>query len=393
MSPTTATATLAPSALPHGEAILHDPILNKGSAFTHAERRALGLSGLLPPSVQTLEEQVQRVMDNYRNKQTDLERYIHLVSLQDRNETLFYKVVMEHIEEMMPVIYTPTVGQACQHWSHLFRRPRGIYVSWNDRGEIAGLLRNWPHPGVRVIVVTDGERILGLGDQGVGGMGIPIGKLSLYTACAGIDPAGTLPVVLDVGTENQGYLKDPLYMGLRQRRVRGEPYDAFVGEFVEAVRKVFPGALLQFEDFGNQNAFRLLEQWRGRTLTFNDDIQGTAAVTLAGLYSALRLTGQRLRDQRVLFLGAGEAGIGIGDLIVSAMVDEGAEPAEARRHCAFVDTHGLVVRSRTDLAEHKVRFAHDLPPAPDFLSALEAFRPTAIVGVSTVPRSFDQGIV
>ncbi len=382
-----------PSALPHGEALLHDPLLNKGTAFTRAERRALGLEGLLPPHVHRLEEQVARVMDNYRNKSTDLERYIHLVSLQDRNETLFYKVVTEHIEEMMPIIYTPTVGQACQQWGHLFRRPRGLYVSWEDRGRIEAVLRNWPLPDVRVIVVTDGERILGLGDQGVGGMGIPIGKLSLYTACAGIDPGRTLPVVLDVGTENQGYLKDPLYMGLRQRRVRGEPYDAFVAEFVEAVRKVFPRALLQFEDFGNQNAFRLLEQWRDRTCTFNDDIQGTAAVTLAGLYSAMRLTGGKLVDQRVLFLGAGEAGIGIGDLVVSAMVDEGADPDEARRHCAFVDSHGLVVRSRTDLAPHKLRFAHDLPPAPDFLSALEALRPTAIVGVSTVPRSFDQKVI
>jgi malate dehydrogenase (oxaloacetate-decarboxylating)(NADP+) len=381
------------SGLPRGEALLHDPLLNKGTAFTRAEREALGLRGLLPPHVHRLDEQVARVMDNYRNKQTDLERYIHLVSLQDRNETLFYKVVTEHIEEMMPIIYTPTVGQACQQWGHLFRRPRGLYVSWEDRGDVESVLRNWPQAGVRVIVVTDGERILGLGDQGVGGMGIPIGKLSLYTACAGIDPAGTLPVVLDVGTENQGYLRDPLYMGLRQRRVRGEPYDAFVGEFVEAVRKVFPRALLQFEDFGNQNAFRLLEQWRGRTCTFNDDIQGTAAVTLAGLYSALRLTGGGLRDQRVLFLGAGEAGIGIGDLVVSAMVDEGADPAEARRRCAFVDSHGLVVRSRTDLAEHKLRFAHDLPPAADFLAAIEALRPTAIVGVSTVPRSFDRKVI
>ncbi len=388
----TNTATGTPT-LPRGEEILHDPLLNKGTAFTQAERQALGLVGLLPPHVHRLEEQVARVMDNYRNKQTDLERYIHLVSLQDRNETLFYRVVVDHVEEMMPIIYTPTVGQACQQWGHLFRRPRGLYVSWEDRGNVERLLRNWPHPDVRVIVVTDGERILGLGDQGVGGMGIPVGKLSLYTACAGIDPARTLPVMLDVGTENQGYLRDPLYMGLRQRRVRGEPYDDFLREFVEAVQRVFPRALLQFEDFGNQNAFRLLARWRDRVCTFNDDIQGTAAVTLAGLYSALRLAGGTLREQRLLFLGAGEAGIGIGDLVASAMVDEGASPEEARRRCAFVDSHGLVVKSRTGLAEHKLRFAHDLPPAPDFLSALEAVRPTAIVGVSTVPRSFDQRVL
>jgi malate dehydrogenase (oxaloacetate-decarboxylating)(NADP+) len=369
--------------LPRGEALLHDPLLNKGTAFTRAERHALGLDGLLPPHVHRLEEQVARVMDNYRNKQTDLERYIHLVSLQDRNETLFYKVVVDHIEEMMPIIYTPTVGQACQQWGHLFRRPRGLYVSWEDRGKVEAVLRNWPQRDVRVIVVTDGERILGLGDQGVGGMGIPVGKLSLYTACAGIDPARTLPVMLDVGTENEGYLRDPLYMGLRQKRVRGEPYDAFVAEFVEAVKRVFPDALLQFEDFGNQNAFRLLD----------DDIQGTAAVTLAGIYTALRLTGKSLREQRILFLGAGEAGIGIGELIVSAMVDEGSTVEEARRRCCFVDSHGLVVKSRTGLASHKLRFAHDIPPAPDFHAALEAIRPTAIVGVSTVPRSFDQRVI
>jgi malate dehydrogenase (oxaloacetate-decarboxylating)(NADP+) len=382
-----------PAALPHGEAILHDPLLNKGTAFTAAERAALGLAGLLPPHVHRLEEQVARVMDNYRNKQTDLERYIHLVSLQDRNETLFYRVVVDHIEEMMPIIYTPTVGQACQQWGHLFRRPRGLYVSWEDRGRVEAVLRNWPLADVRVIVVTDGERILGLGDQGVGGMGIPVGKLSLYTACAGIDPARTLPIMLDVGTENEGYLRDPLYMGLRQKRVRGQPYDAFVAEFVEAVQRVFPQAILQFEDFGNQNAFRLLEHWRDKVCTFNDDIQGTAAVTLAGLYSALRLTGKTLGEQKLLFLGAGEAGIGIGDLVVSAMVDEGATPEEARRRCWFVDSTGLVVKSRTGLAVHKLRFAHDAPPAPDLHSALEAVRPTAIIGVSTVPRSFDQRVI
>jgi malate dehydrogenase (oxaloacetate-decarboxylating)(NADP+) len=383
----------AREALPHGAALLHDPLLNKGTAFTAAEREALGLRGLLPPHVHSLEEQVARVMDNYRNKQTDLERYIHLVSLQDRNETLFYRVVVDHVEEMMPIIYTPTVGQACQHWGHLFRRPRGIYVSWEDRGRIAGLLRNWPHPEVRVIVVTDGERILGLGDQGVGGMGIPVGKLSLYTACAGIDPAWCLPVMLDVGTENQGYLQDPLYMGLRQRRVRGSEFDAFVAEFIGAVREVFPRALVQFEDFANLNAFRLLERWRDEICAFNDDIQGTAAVTLAGLYTAARLTGKPFREQTILFLGAGEAGVGIGDLIAAAMVDEGATLAEARRRCWFVDSKGLVVKGREGLAEHKLRFAHDAAPAPDLLSAVRTLRPTALIGVSTVPRAFARPVV
>jgi malate dehydrogenase (oxaloacetate-decarboxylating)(NADP+) len=379
--------------IPHGEELLHDPLLNKGTAFTHAEREALGLRGLLPPHVNTLEEQVRRVMDNYRAKHTDLERYVHLVSLQDRNETLFYRVVVDHVEEMMPIIYTPTVGKACQQWGHLFRRPRGLYVSWLDRGRIAPLLRNWPNHDVRVIVVTDGERILGLGDQGAGGMGIPVGKLSLYTACAGIDPAWTLPVMLDVGTENEGYLRDPLYMGLRQRRVRGPEYDAFVAEFVEAVQQVFPRALVQFEDFANLNAFRLLDQWRDRVATFNDDIQGTAAVTLAGLYSSMRLTGGKLADQRVLFLGAGEAGVGIGDLVASAMVEEGLSLDEARRRLWFVDSQGLVVKSRTDLAHHKLRFAHEAPACRDFHEAIEAVRPTAIIGVSTVPRSFDERVV
>ncbi len=379
--------------LPRGEALLHDPLLNKGTAFTDAERAALGLRGLLPPHVHTLEEQVARVMDNYRNKQTDLERYIHLVSLQDRNETLFYKVIGDAIEEMMPIIYTPTVGQACQQWGHLFRRPRGLYVSWNDRGRVASLLRNWPAQDVRVIVVTDGERILGLGDQGVGGMGIPVGKLSLYTACAGIDPATTLPVMLDVGTENEGYLGDPLYMGLRQRRVRGAEYDALVAEFIEAVGQVYPRALIQFEDFANQNAFRLLADWRDRVCTFNDDIQGTAAVTLAGLYSALRLTGKKLREQRLLFFGAGEAGVGIADLIVSAMVDEGATLEQARAACWFVDSHGLVVKSREGLAEHKLRFAHGAPPAADLLTALDRLQPTALIGVSTIARAFNRQVV
>jgi len=379
--------------LPKGEELLHEPLLNKGTAFTAAEREALGLRGLLPPNVHTIEEQLARVMDNYRHKQTDLERYIHLVSLQDRNETLFYRLVTDHIEEMMPIIYTPTVGQACQQWGHLFRRPRGMYLSWNDRGSLKEILEGWPNPDVRVIVVTDGERILGLGDQGVGGMGIPVGKLSLYTACAGIDPAKTLPVVLDVGTENEGYRRDPLYLGLRQHRVRGEPYDAFVAEFVEAVHQAMPRALIQFEDFGNQNAFRLLERWRERVCTFNDDIQGTAAVTLAGLYSALRLTGKKLADQTILFLGAGEAGIGIGDLIASAMVDEGLDLAAARRRCWFVDTKGLVVKSRAELAPHKLRFAHDAPPVGDLMGAIRAVRPTALVGVSTMPRSFTKEVV
>jgi malate dehydrogenase (oxaloacetate-decarboxylating)(NADP+) len=379
--------------LPRGAALLHDPVFNKGTAFGEAERGALGLRGLLPPHVHTIGEQVRRVMDNYRTKKTDLERYIHLVSLQDRNETLFYRVVVENLEEMMPIIYTPTVGTACQQYGHLFRRPRGVYLSARDKGRFRAILRNWPYRDVRVIVVTDGERILGLGDLGASGMGIPVGKLSLYTACAGINPANTLPVLLDVGTENEALLGDPLYMGIRRRRVRGRAYDGLVDEFITAAQRNFPRALIQFEDFANTNAFRLLEKYREKVLTFNDDIQGTASVTLAGLYSAMRITKRRLADQTILFLGAGEAGIGIGDLIVSAMVDEGLAPDEARQCCWFVDSKGLVVRGREGLAAHKIRYAHEHAPCPDLASAIEALEPTALIGVSTSPKAFDRSIL
>ena len=379
--------------VPRGMAMLQNPLLNKGTAFTEAEREALGLRGLLPPHVDGMREKVERVLRNYRKKPDDLERYLYLISVQDRSETLFYRVVMDHIEEMMPIIYTPVVGQACEQYGHIFHRPRGMYVSYQDRGRIAKVLRNWPNRDVRIIVVTDGERILGLGDLGAFGMGIPVGKLSLYTACAGIDPAQCLPVLLDVGTERASLLEDPLYTGLRQRRVRGEAYDAFVGEFLDAATKRFPKALVQFEDFANINAFRLLDHYRDRICTFNDDIQGTAGVTLAGLYSALRVTGQGLTDQRILFLGAGEAGVGIGDLIVSAMMDEGLTIDEARRRCWFVDSQGLVVKAREGLAAHKLHFAHDHPHQPDLISAINDLRPTALIGVSTVARAFDCEVV
>ncbi len=379
--------------LPRGAALLRDPLLNKGTGFSEAERDALGLRGLLPPHVFSLDEQLTRVLESYRSKDTDLERYIYLVGLQDRNEVLFYRLVTDHLEEMMPIVYTPTVGQACQQYSHVFRRTRGMYVSWEDRGRVAELLRHWPLPDPRVIVVTDGERILGLGDQGVGGMGIPIGKLSLYTACAGIHPAHCLPIMLDVGTENEALLADPLYMGLRRRRVRGAEFDDLVGELITAASAAWPRVLIQFEDFANITAFHLLERWRERACVFNDDIQGTAAVALAGLYSALRITGKPLAEQRILFLGAGEAGTGIGELIVTAMIDDGASPEEARRRCWFVDSKGLVVKGRGSLAGHKLRYAHDFRQIPDFLGAVEALAPTAIVGVSTVPKAFDRRVI
>ena len=372
---------------------LHNPIFNKGTAFTEAERDALGLRGLLPPHVQTMDEQVQRVMANFRGKSSDIERYIQLVGLQDRNETLFYRVVMDHLEDMMPIIYTPTVGKACQEFGHIFRRSRGMYVSLKDRGNIVKVLKNWPTRDVKVIVVTDGERILGLGDLGASGMGIPVGTLSLYTACAGINPTQCLPITVDVGTNNETFLKDPLYIGLHQKRIAGADFDSFIEEFIVAVQQVFPGVLLQFEDFGNSNAFRLLEKYRDRLCTFNDDIQGTGSVALAGVLSALRLTGGQMRDHRVLVSGAGEAGMGIADNIVAVLMEEGLTKAEARQRIWFVDSKGLIVKGREGLVEHKLHYAHDHAPCADLLSAVKAIQPTMLVGVSGQPRTFTEEIV
>ena len=378
---------------PHGADLLHNPLLNKGTAFTEEERDALGLHGLLPPRPTTMDEQVIRVTSNYREKPNDLERHIFLASLLDRNETLFYRVVVDNMEELMPIIYTPIVGLACQKYGHIFRRARGLYVGIEDHGRVRDVLANWPQADVRAIVVTDGERILGLGDLGANGMGIPIGKLSLYTACAGVHPALTLPVTLDVGTENTSLLEDALYMGLRRRRVRGADYDALVEEFVTAANDRWPGVLIQFEDFGNQNAFRILEKYRDRVCTFNDDIQGTSAVTLAGIYSALRINKGELKKQRFLFLGAGEAGVGIADLIVSALVDQGVPQDEARRQCWLVDSKGLVVKSRNDLVSHKLPYAHDATGAPDLLSAIRALKPTALIGVSGRAATFTRDVL
>lgn len=379
--------------LPKGLALLRDPALNKGTAFTEAEREALGLHGFLPPRVHTMQEQVLRVLGNLRRKPNDLEKYIFLLSLQGRNKTLFYRVLLDNIEELMPLVYTPTVGQACLEYGHIFRRPRGIYITANDRGRVAEVLRNWPYKDIRIIVVTDGERILGLGDLGADGMGIPVGKLALYTACAGIHPSVSLPVTIDVGTNNENLLDDPLYIGLRQPRLQGAEYDELIEEFVVAVQEVFPGSLIQFEDFANKNAFRLLDKYRKQVCCFNDDIQGTASVTLAGLYSAVRITGSGLRDQKLVFLGAGEAGIGAADLTVAALVEEGLSEEEARSRCWFIDSKGLVVQSRTDLNTSKRSYAHDHEFLHDLLAAVESLKPTAIIGLSGQPKMFSQPVL
>ena len=376
-----------------GVKLLHDPVRNKGTAFTDAERDLLGLRGLLPPKVCSPAEQEQRVLGNLRAKESDLERYIALISLQDRNETLFYRVVTNHIEEIMPLIYTPTVGKACQQFSHIYRRPRGLYVSLQDRGRVAEILSHWPHRDPRIIVVTDGERILGLGDLGAAGMGIPIGKLSLYTACAGINPTHCLPVMLDVGTNNEAFLDDPLYLGLERRRERGPAYDELVAEFVQAVRDTFPRALLQLEDFGNRNAFRLLAQYREQLPLFDDDIQGTGAVALAGLLGALRISGAELAAQRVLFYGAGQAGIGIGSTIVAALVEQGLSQEEAHQRCWFFDSQGLLVAGRDAIAEQKLPFAHPHAPVDDFAEAVRALEPTAIIGCAGQAGVFSEEVV
>jgi malate dehydrogenase (oxaloacetate-decarboxylating)(NADP+) len=376
-----------------GKTLLCDPVLNKGTVFTETERDVFGLRGLLPPRIFSQTEQVRHAIDNIRCKPNDFEKYLYLTDLQNRNENLFYRVLIDNMQELTPVIYTPTVGKACQEYSRIFSEPRGIFISKYDRGRIKKILKNWPRKNVRVIVVTDGERILGLGDLGSNGMGIPIGKLSLYTACAGIDPNVCLPVTIDTGTNNQVLLNAPDYIGLREPRLRGKEYDSLINEFMAAATKLFPGVMIQMEDFGNVNAFRLLEKYHDKYCMFNDDIQGTASVALAGLYSALRITGGKLSDQRLLFLGAGEAAIGIGNLVSSAMMEEGLSGEASRRNCWFVDSTGLVVKSRTDLHQHKLPYAHEYPFHKDLLSAVMAVKPTAIIGVSGQPNTFTPAVL
>ena len=376
------------------KALLTDPLLNKGTAFTDAERDGLGLRGLLPPRVFSQEEQLQRCIAALRRKTEPIEKYIYLVNLQNRNEVLFYRLTMEHLEEIVPIIYTPTVGEAFIHYGEIFRRARGLFITRHDRGRIAQVMRNWPRQGARLIVVTDGERILGLGDLGALGMGIPIGKLSLYSACAGVHPYYTLPITLDVGTDTKALHTDPSYIGIQEPRLRGADYDAFIEEFVGAVKEVFPNALLQWEDFGNTTAFKLLERYRTRLPSFNDDIQGTAAVALAGLIAGLRITGGSLANQRILFLGAGEAGTGIAGLFVAAAEAAGLSAEQARKQCWFVDSKGLVVKGRGDtLAEHKLPYAHEHAPVATLAEAVKELKPTVLIGVSAVPSTFTREII
>ena len=378
---------------PTGYDLLHNPRLNKGTAFTEAERHKYHLEGLLPPGVTNLELQRARRHTEIANLDDDLQKYLVLSDLQARNETLFYAVLMSDPATYLPLVYTPTVGEACQKFGHIFREARGLYVPITARGRVREILANWPQKDVRFIVVTDGERILGLGDLGAGGMGIPLGKLALYTACAGVPPQYCLPVVLDVGTNNPTLLDDPLYLGLREQRVRGETYLAFIDEFVEAVQLLYPKCCIQWEDFANINAVPILERYRDRICTYNDDIQGTAGIALAGIFAALRITKQKITDQRFLFLGGGSAGTGIAELISQAMAMEGMDITAARRRNALFDIHGLLVTSRTDLADFQKSFAQNLPPVSTFVEAIKLIKPTGIIGVSTVPKLFTQQVI
>jgi len=386
-----------------GQLLLDHPLFNQGTAFTEEERRDLSLMGLLPPHVDTIELQAARAYEAYRRKDSDLERHIFLRALQDENETLFYRLMLEHIEDMMPIIYTPTVGEACLQFSHIYRHPRGLFISYPERHDVDAVLANATYRHIDVIVVTDGERILGLGDQGAGGMGIPIGKLSLYTLCGGIHPAATLPILLDVGTNNQDALRDPLYTGWRHERVRGQEYDEFIEAFVQGVIRQFPNVLLQWEDFAQANAGRLLARYRDRLCTFNDDIQGTAAVTTGTLLAAVKVTGSPLRDQRIAVLGAGSAGCGISEQICAAMVREGLSEAEARARFFLVDRPGLLREGLTGLLPFQEKF---IQPRERFsgwtlaqsdtialADVVKNVRPTILIGVSGVPGAFTETIV
>ncbi len=372
--------------------VLNDGRINKSIAFSRHEREQLGLRGLLPYPVLSQDLQVARVMNALRRMANDLARYSSLTVLQERNENLFYRVVNDHIEEILPIIYTPTVGQACTEFSHIFRLSKGFYITPEDKGDIRNILDNWPVQDVRIIVVTDGQRILGLGDLGANGMGIPIGKLSLYTACAGIPPHQCLPVMMDIGTNNEEIRNDILYLGYPKPRLEGDAYLEMIEEFVLAVQDKYPHALIQFEDFLTPNAYTLLNKYKDRVLCFNDDIQGTAAVALAGVYASTRITKLQFSDYRIMFLGAGSAATGIADLMVSAFENEGLSNMEARERLWFVDLNGLVVHGRSDLMEHNLPYAHEHEQL-DFVHAIDSIKPHILIGATGAPGTFTQEIV
>jgi malate dehydrogenase (oxaloacetate-decarboxylating)(NADP+) len=389
----------------HGNDLLHNPSLNKSTGFTEAEKEALGLVGLVPDLTESIETQLSRVLLQLQEKASDLERFIHLMNLLDTNETLFYHTLMSDPARFLDIVYDPTIGQACLNFDHIMRRPRGMYLSIKRKGHVKEVLRNWPVKDVRFICVTNAGRILGLGDLGANGMGIPIGKLQLYTAAAGVPPQGLLPMYLDAGTNNETYLHDPLYVGLRQHRPATEELYAFVDEFVEAVQEVFPNCCIHFEDWTGVDAIALLARYRDKVSCYNDDIQGTAGVTLAGLINALKISGGELKDQRILFLGSGSAAIGLADLMVSALGQQGIAPAKAQRQIRMFDTHGLIVSGRPGLSAAKLPYAFKGAPSklfnhldlategPEIVAAIEDFKPTILIGVSTVSKLFSQPVV
>ncbi|EOA3783788.1 NAD-dependent malic enzyme [Vibrio vulnificus] len=385
-----------------GPALLSTPLLNKGSAFSAEERISFNLEGLLPETTETIQEQVERAYMQYKAFESDMDKHIYLRNIQDTNETLFYRLVQNHITEMMPIIYTPTVGAACENFSNIYRRGRGLFVSYANRDRIDDILNNASNHNVKVIVVTDGERILGLGDQGIGGMGIPIGKLSLYTACGGISPAYTLPIVLDVGTNNPQRLADPMYMGWRHPRITGADYDAFVEEFIQAVQRRWPDALIQFEDFAQKNAMPLLERYKNRICCFNDDIQGTAAVTVGSLMAACQAAGSKLSEQRITFLGAGSAGCGIAEAIIAQMVSEGISDKKARSQVFMVDRWGLLQEGMPNLLDFQQRLVqkHSVTAKWEteangfsLLDVVKNAKPTVLIGVSGAPGLFTQEVI
>lgn len=376
-----------------GYSLLRNPHTNKDTAFTLEERKQASIEGLLPEKIETIETQVKRIHGQLNQIELPIHKYSYLSNLLDINETLFFKIISSDPATFLPLVYTPTVGEACQKFGHLSRRPRGLFISLNHKGRIKEILKNWPVEDIRFAVVTDGGRILGLGDLGINGMGIPIGKLALYTSCAGVPPECTLPIVLDIGTNNEAFLKDPLYLGLRQKRLEGDAYDEFIEEFVAAVYEVYPKICIQWEDFNGKVAIRILNKYRDQVCTFNDDIQGTAAIATAGMISISRLMKQPFSKQTFLFMGAGAAAFGIADMLVQKFIKDGLSEAEAYNRIWMFDVNGLLVKSRTDLADYQLPFAHDSEASNDFAKSILDIKPTAIIGVSTVGGAFTQQVI